>query len=101
MLTILSLKLPLGYDILSSANMAILSFRRASPAPGHCQGFAQVTPHPVFWMKRTSSLDTESEMVVQMALENLMRGRTTLIVAHTLSTVRNADRIIGDFARAA
>ena len=42
----------------------------------------------------TSSLDTESELVVQKALENLMRGRTTLVIAHRLSTVRNADRIL-------
>ncbi|MEW6264682.1 MAG: lipid A export permease/ATP-binding protein MsbA [Thermodesulfobacteriota bacterium] len=42
----------------------------------------------------TSSLDTEAEMFVQKALENLMRGRTTLIIAHRLSTVRNASRII-------
>jgi len=42
----------------------------------------------------TSSLDTESELEVQNALENLMRGRTTLVIAHRLSTVRNADRII-------
>ncbi len=42
----------------------------------------------------TSSLDTDSEKEVQEALENLMRGRTTLVVAHRLSTIRNADRII-------
>ena len=42
----------------------------------------------------TSSLDTESELVVQKALENLMLGRTTLVIAHRLSTVRNADRIL-------
>ena len=41
----------------------------------------------------TSSLDTEAEAVVQKALENLMRGRTTFVIAHRLSTVRNADRI--------
>lgn len=42
----------------------------------------------------TSSLDTESEMEVQKALSNLMEGRTTFVIAHRLSTVRNADRII-------
>ncbi len=42
----------------------------------------------------TSALDSESESVVQEALDILMRGRTTLVIAHRLSTVRNADMII-------
>lgn len=42
----------------------------------------------------TSSLDTESEQAVQAALERLMRGRTSVIVAHRLSTIRHADEII-------
>lgn len=42
----------------------------------------------------TSALDAESEGLVQEALERLMVGRTTLVVAHRLSTVRNADRLI-------
>jgi subfamily B ATP-binding cassette protein MsbA len=42
----------------------------------------------------TSSLDAESEALVQRALHNLMEGRTTIVVAHRLSTVRRADRII-------
>ena len=41
----------------------------------------------------TSALDTESEALVQSALERLMQGRATLMIAHRLSTVRNADRI--------
>jgi subfamily B ATP-binding cassette protein MsbA len=41
----------------------------------------------------TSALDTESELKVQQALERLMAGRTTVLIAHRLSTVRAADRI--------
>ncbi|MEC7948471.1 MAG: ABC subfamily B transporter ATP-binding protein, partial [Myxococcota bacterium] len=42
----------------------------------------------------TSALDAESEHLVQEALERLMRGRTTLVIAHRLSTVRSADRVV-------
>ena len=41
----------------------------------------------------TSALDSESESLVQEALDMLMKGRTSLVIAHRLATVRNADKI--------
>ena len=42
----------------------------------------------------TSSVDTETEQLIQQALERLMKGRTTIIIANRLSTIRNADKIV-------
>ena len=42
----------------------------------------------------TSALDTESERLVQQALENLMKNRTSIVIAHRLSTIQFADEII-------
>jgi subfamily B ATP-binding cassette protein MsbA len=42
----------------------------------------------------TSHLDTESEMLVQKALANLMTGRTVIVIAHRISTIRRADKIV-------
>jgi ABC-type multidrug transport system fused ATPase/permease subunit len=51
-------------------------------------------PAVVILDEATSSLDTESERLVEQAMEELLRGRSTLIIAHRLSTVRRADRVI-------
>ena len=42
----------------------------------------------------TSALDTESEKLVQEALNHLLKGRTSVVIAHRLSTIHNADQII-------
>ena len=42
----------------------------------------------------TSSVDAEAEYLIQKALEEVMRGRTSLVIAHRLSTIRSADKII-------
>jgi ABC transporter fused permease/ATP-binding protein len=51
-------------------------------------------PAVVVLDEATSSLDAESEHLVQRAFEHLLRGRTTLVIAHRLSTVRRADRVV-------
>ncbi|UCF88195.1 MAG: lipid A export permease/ATP-binding protein MsbA [bacterium] len=84
--------LPDGYDTMIGERGARLSGgqrQRLSIAR------ALLKDSPVLILdEATSSLDTESEHLVQKALENLVHGRTTLTIAHRISTVKDADRII-------
>ena len=84
-------QLPHGYD-------SVIGERGARLSGGERQRLAiaraLLKDAPILILdEATSSLDTESEAAVQAALANLMQGRTVLVIAHRLSTVRRADRI--------
>ncbi|WP_211744933.1 ABC transporter ATP-binding protein [Paenibacillus sp. Marseille-Q4541] len=85
-------KLPGGYDteveergnVLSMGQRQLLSFARALLAD----------PRILILDEATASIDTETELKIQEALKVLLEGRTSFMVAHRLSTIRNADNII-------
>ena len=85
-------KLPDGYDTnIGDRGLRISGGQRQriSIARAICQDA------PVLILdEATSALDTESEAIVQEAMQNLMQGRTSIVIAHRLSTIMNADRIV-------
>jgi ATP-binding cassette subfamily B protein len=84
-------RLPLGLDtLLGERGVRLSGGQRQRLAIAR----AILSDRPVLLLdEATSALDAQSERMVQAALETLMRGRTTLIIAHRLATVKRADRI--------
>lgn len=85
------LRFPKGYDTVIGELGGRLS---GGEKQRLCIARALLKDAPILILdEATSSLDSEAEAVVQKALENLMRGRTTVVIAHRLSTVAGADQI--------
>jgi subfamily B ATP-binding cassette protein MsbA len=84
--------LPDGYDaVIGEAGMKLSGGQRQRLAIAR----ALFKDPPILILdEATSALDPEAERLVQRALDNLMRGRTTLVIAHRMSTVRRADTIV-------
>ena len=85
-------RLPHGYQTMLSANGSNLSQgQRQLLNIARC---AVADPPVMVLDEATSSIDTHTEKLIEKGLDELMKGRTTFVIAHRLSTVRNANAII-------
>lgn len=85
-------RLPQGYDTIIAENGGNIS---AGQKQLLCIARVMLRKPPILILdEATSSIDTRTEVLVQDAFEELMKGRTSFIVAHRLSTIKNADRIL-------
>ena len=85
-------KMPQGYDTIigsSGRNLSGGEKQRVSMARA-----ILANPRILILDEATSAVDTETELAIQESLEKLVKGRTTLSIAHRLSTLRNADKLI-------
>lgn len=73
-----------GGSLLSTGQKQLISFARA------------IVRHPKLFVldEATSSIDTETEVIIQDAIQKVLEGRTSFVIAHRLSTIRNADKIL-------
>src|SRR5699024_4841902 len=73
-----------GGGLLSTGQKQLISFARA------------IVKNPRLFVldEATSSIDTETENIIQDAIQNVLKGRTSFVIAHRLSTIRNADKIL-------
>ncbi|MCL1955308.1 MAG: ATP-binding cassette domain-containing protein, partial [Brevinematales bacterium] len=84
---------------LSEGYKTLLSERAANISTGQRQliSFARViahNPRVVILDEATSSIDTETERLIQLGMKKVLAGRTSFVIAHRLSTIRDADRIL-------
>lgn len=85
-------KLPHGYDTNVRERGAVLSVGQKQLI-SFCRALAQ-NPDILILDEATSSIDTESEQLIESSISTMLKGRTSIVIAHRLSTIQRADRIL-------